>query len=124
MPTDEELSINIWLTHILLFTPRKPAIIYIRAVKEYEREEEQCEQNRYEEVIKYVNSMTKEELRSFVITTLMEDECGNKIPKKIFGVHFGVQLKKALKIKAFLYSRTSSIPVDRTKIEYLCEMSV
>lgn len=52
----------------------KKARDYVRTVEEYEREEEQREQKRYEEVIKYVNSMTKEELRSFVITTLMEDE--------------------------------------------------
>ena len=33
---------------------------------------------------------------------------------KIFGVHIGVQRKKALKIKAFNECRASSIPVDRT----------
>ena len=44
--------------------------------------------------------------------------------KKILVSTLAFNSKKALIIKVFSYRRTSSIPVDRTKIGYLCEMSV
>jgi hypothetical protein len=52
----------------------KEADRYITEIEEYEREEEEREQKRYNQIIKYVESLSKEELRRALINALVEAE--------------------------------------------------
>ncbi len=59
----------------LFFTvfPRE-ADRYIAEIEEYEREEETREKQRYDQIVKYVKSLSKEELRIALINALVETE--------------------------------------------------
>lgn len=46
---------------------------YMEEVEAYEREEEEREQEFYNNIVKYVNGLSKEELRSELINALIED---------------------------------------------------
>ncbi len=50
----------------------KEAEWYIAEIEEYEREEEEWEQERYNQIVKYVKSLSKEELRIALINELVE----------------------------------------------------
>ncbi|MDF2532755.1 MAG: zinc finger protein [Clostridia bacterium] len=52
----------------------KEADRYIAEIEEYEREEEVREQERYDQIVKYVKSLSKEELRIALINVLVEAE--------------------------------------------------
>lgn len=52
----------------------KEADRYIAEIKEYESEEEEREQERYDQIVKYVKSLSKEELRMALINALVEAE--------------------------------------------------
>lgn len=52
----------------------KEADGYIAEIEEYEREEEEREQEHYDQIVKYVNSLSKEELRIALINALVEAE--------------------------------------------------
>lgn len=52
----------------------KEADGYIAEIEEYEREEEEREKERYDHIVKYVKSMSKEELRIALINALVEAE--------------------------------------------------
>ncbi|MEL7624520.1 MAG: hypothetical protein AAGU12_13165 [Clostridiales bacterium] len=43
-------------------------------IEEYEREEEKREQEHYEQIVKYVKTLSKEELRVALINALVEAE--------------------------------------------------
>jgi len=47
---------------------------YIAEIEEYEREEEEREQEHYDQIVKYVKSLSKEELRIALINALIEAE--------------------------------------------------
>ncbi len=47
---------------------------YMAEIEEYEREEEKREQEHYEQIVKYVKSLSKEELRVALINALVEAE--------------------------------------------------
>ena len=47
---------------------------YIAEIEEYEREEEIREQKRYDQIVKYVKSLSKDELRTQLINALVEAE--------------------------------------------------
>lgn len=47
---------------------------YIAEIEEYEKDEEKREQERYEQIVKYVKSLSKEELRIKLINALVEAE--------------------------------------------------
>jgi len=47
---------------------------YIKEIEEYEKEEEQREKELEEKVIKYINSLSKEELRQTLIDVLYDSE--------------------------------------------------
>ncbi len=58
----------------LLFTAfPQEAKNYIEEIEEYEREEERQEQEAYNNIVKYVNSLSKEELRVELINALTEN---------------------------------------------------
>ena len=50
----------------------KEADSYINKIDEYEREEEELEQERCKEIVKYVDSLSIEELRMVLINVLLE----------------------------------------------------
>lgn len=52
----------------------KEADRYIAEIEEYEREEEEREQEHYDQIVKYVKSLSKEELRIALINALVEAE--------------------------------------------------
>lgn len=52
----------------------KEADGYIAEIEEYEREVEEREQENYDQIVKYVKSLSKEELRNALINALMEAE--------------------------------------------------
>ncbi len=52
----------------------KEADGYIAEIEESEREEEEWEQERYDQIVEYVNSLSKEELRNALINALLEEE--------------------------------------------------
>ena len=52
----------------------KEADSYISEIEEYEREEGKREQERYDQIVKYVKSLSKEELRIALINALVEAE--------------------------------------------------
>jgi SWIM zinc finger. len=52
----------------------KEADRYIAEIEEYERDEEEREQERYNQIVKYVKSLSKEELRIALINALVEAE--------------------------------------------------
>lgn len=52
----------------------KEADGYIAEIEEYEREVEEREQENYDLIVKYVKSLSKEELRNALINALMEAE--------------------------------------------------
>ena len=52
----------------------KEAGRYIAEIEEYEREEEEREHERYDQIVKYVNSLSREELRTELINALVEAE--------------------------------------------------
>ncbi len=52
----------------------KEADRYIAEIEEYEREEEAREQEHYDQIVKYVKSLSKEELRIALINALVEAE--------------------------------------------------
>lgn len=52
----------------------KEADGYITEIEESEREEEEWEQERYDQIVKYVNSLSKEELRIALINALVDEE--------------------------------------------------
>ena len=52
----------------------KEADRYIAEIEAYEREEEEREQERYDQIVKYVKSLSKEELRIALINALVEAE--------------------------------------------------
>ncbi len=52
----------------------KEADRYIAEIEKYEREEEEREQERYDQIVKYVNSLSKEELGIALINALVEAE--------------------------------------------------
>ena len=52
----------------------KEADGYIAEIEEYEREVEEREQENYDQIAKYVKSLSKEELRNALINALMEAE--------------------------------------------------
>ncbi len=52
----------------------KEADRYIAEIEEYESEEEKREQERYDQIVKYVKSLSKEELRIALINSLVEAE--------------------------------------------------
>lgn len=52
----------------------KEADRYMAELEEYEREEYEIEQKRYDEIIKYVKRLSKEELRIDLIDALIEAE--------------------------------------------------
>lgn len=47
---------------------------YIKEIEEYEREEEEREEANYGEIVKYVYSLSKEELRQELISYMLESE--------------------------------------------------
>lgn len=51
---------------------------YIKEIEDYEQEQEQREQERYGEIVKYVNSLSKAELRNALINALEEQDERNK----------------------------------------------
>ena len=53
---------------------RKRADKYIAEIEEYERDEEEREQERYDQIVKYVESLSKDELRTELINALLEAE--------------------------------------------------
>ena len=52
----------------------KEADAYMAEIEEYEREEEKREQEHYEQIVKYVKRLSKEELRIALINALVEAE--------------------------------------------------
>lgn len=56
----------------------KEAEGYIAEIEEYEREEEEREKERYDQIVKYVKSLSKEELRIALINALVEAEEGDR----------------------------------------------
>lgn len=52
----------------------KEADRYVAEIEEYEREEEEREQEHYDQIVKYVKSLSKEELRIALINALVEAE--------------------------------------------------
>ena len=52
----------------------KEAGKYIAEIEEYEREEEKREHERYDQIVKYVNSLSREEMRTELINALVEAE--------------------------------------------------
>ena len=50
------------------------AVSYIAEIEENERQEEELEQERYDQIVKYVRSLSKEELRIALIDALFEAE--------------------------------------------------
>lgn len=52
----------------------KEADRYIAEIEEYEREEEKWAQERYDQIVKYVMSLSKKELQSALINALIEAE--------------------------------------------------
>lgn len=56
----------------------KEADGYITDIEEYERDEEEWEQEHYDEIIKYVKSLSKEELRTALVKALLEAEERNR----------------------------------------------
>lgn len=52
----------------------KEADRYISEIEEYEREEEEREHERYDQIVKYVKSLSKEELRIALINALVDAE--------------------------------------------------
>ena len=51
---------------------------YIKEIEDYEQEQEQREQERYGEIVKYVNSLSTAELRNALINALEEQDERNK----------------------------------------------
>jgi len=47
---------------------------YIAEIEEYEREEEELKKQRYDQIVKYVESLSKEELRVVLINALVDLE--------------------------------------------------
>ena len=63
----------------LLFTAEpKQAEDFLKEVEEYEAEEELCEQQHYEDLRQYVNSLTKAELRELYFDALIQLEERNR----------------------------------------------
>ncbi len=52
----------------------KEADSYIAEIEKYEREEQQRGQEHYDQIVKYVKSLSKEELRTELINALVEAE--------------------------------------------------
>ena len=52
----------------------KEADEYIAEIEEYEREEEEWEQECYDQIVKHVKSLSKEELRNALINALLDEE--------------------------------------------------
>ncbi|MGC6174579.1 SWIM zinc finger family protein [Lacrimispora sp. 38-1] len=52
----------------------KEADRYIAEIEEYEREEGEREQEHYDQIVRYVKSLSKEELRTALINALIEAE--------------------------------------------------
>ncbi|WP_246241218.1 SWIM zinc finger family protein [Anaerocolumna sedimenticola] len=63
----------------------KEADNYITEFEEYEREEEDREQERYDQIVKYVESLSKEELRMALINGLVEADESFSMPDKKLG---------------------------------------
>lgn len=52
----------------------KEADRYMAEIEEYEKEEEKREQERYDQIVKYIKSLSKEELRVALTNALLEAE--------------------------------------------------
>ena len=65
-----------WVTRVALLFTTEPKVAedFLKEVEEYEAEEESREKQHYEDLKKYVMSLTKPELQEMLIDTLIQLE--------------------------------------------------